>query len=119
LTRLFLLFFQLSEEAERKGIRLNTHYDLSLTSSIFGDPARIGQVLLHLVSNAIKFTQSGNVELLAQRLQSGPEEDKVMFTVRDTGIGIPEDKLALLSTPFTQLDEYCPFPLRDFSLLIL
>jgi len=108
------------DEAERKGLRVITHYDLSLTDPVFGDPARVGQILLNLASNALKFTSTGTIELSVVRCADsiGAGEAKFTFAIKDTGVGIPKDKLAVISTPFTQVDEYS-FSFLFFSFLFL
>ena len=90
--------------AQQKGISL--HCDLPSTPAPFvrGDPTRIGQVFTNLISNAIKYTDSGYVRVsLGYDIN---EEDYITlnFEVEDTGIGIPEDKLKLVFTKFTQAD---------------
>lgn len=90
-----------------KGLALRFKVDDSLTSrpmKLKGDPARIGQILMNLCSNAIKFTQSGSIEVAVR--SEGVSDDGVMllFEVRDTGIGISADVLARLFQPFTQAD---------------
>jgi CheY-like chemotaxis protein len=66
-----------------------------------GDALRLGQVLGNLASNAVKFTQSGEVTVLVAR---DKEEKAYHFTVKDTGIGIPEDRMSRLFLPFSQVD---------------
>jgi PAS domain S-box-containing protein len=69
-----------------------------------GDPGRISQVLNNLASNAIKFTQEGEVSVFATIDSESADEVWVRFSVKDTGIGIPEQKIARLFSSFTQLD---------------
>jgi len=73
---------------------------------VFGDAARLLQVLTNLVGNALKFTSSGSVVVEVSPLQTAnPEERRLLFSVADTGIGIPDDKLASLFLPFSQLSQ--------------
>ncbi|MFO1195277.1 MAG: ATP-binding protein [Rhodoferax sp.] len=71
----------------------------SLPPAVLGDPVRLSQILYNLLSNAIKFTDSGEV-----RLGARTDGQDLVFTVRDTGIGIPEDVAARLFQPFEQAD---------------
>ena len=87
--------------AEAKGLRLVTRLAPGLPRYVVGDPVRLRQVLLNLVSNAIKFTAQGSVELNA-RMEGG---DLVCFEVSDTGLGIPTDKLEHIFSAFAQGDE--------------
>ena len=84
-----------------KGLRLS--YDISpdLGPVYVGDEGRLRQVLLNLVGNAVKFTDRGEVSVLAS---SWPEGPGLKFDVRDTGIGIPEDRQQAIFEPFTQVD---------------
>ena len=87
-----------------KGIQFSYHYDANLPDQINGDSVRIGQVLLNLISNAIKFTGSGSVTLHLKAVEETEGYFKTHFAVVDTGIGIPVEKQAKIFEPFTQAD---------------
>ncbi|WP_148570758.1 PAS domain S-box protein [Nocardioides caldifontis] len=88
-------------EADRKGLRLTTVVDPAVCSAYHGDPERIGQVLTNLISNAVKFTDAGEV-----RLTVGPADDgdALRFAVSDSGIGLTPEQVSRLFRPFTQAD---------------
>jgi PAS domain S-box-containing protein len=92
--------------AREKGLALRCHVDPAVPRRMLGDAARLQQVLINLVGNAIKFTAAGKVEAEAVRLPSlTPHEHRILFTVSDTGSGIPDDVLKELFEPFTQTSE--------------
>jgi signal transduction histidine kinase/ActR/RegA family two-component response regulator len=93
----------LAERAARKSIALELDCEGSVPGMICTDPARVRQILVNLVGNAIKFTDHGHVRLGLQWL-SGDAGPQVKFIVADKGIGIPEDKIGDLFKPFTQVD---------------
>ncbi|MBS0287409.1 MAG: response regulator [Proteobacteria bacterium] len=71
---------------------------------VVGDPSRVRQILLNLVVNAIKFTQHGHVKINIVQEEDTPENIKLKFSVQDTGIGIPANKLDRLFKAFSQVD---------------
>ncbi|CAJ2511506.1 Uu.00g071310.m01.CDS01 [Anthostomella pinea] len=71
---------------------------------IYGDPIRLHQVLGNLISNSLKFTEDGSITIGARIDSDTPEQAKLTFWVKDTGIGIPPMQLAKLFTPFSQAD---------------
>jgi signal transduction histidine kinase/CheY-like chemotaxis protein/ligand-binding sensor domain-containing protein len=78
--------------------------DHNLPSQIISDPLRLRQILINLVSNAIKFTNKGEVFISAKIAEQSNEDLTLEFSVRDTGIGIPADKLNKLFKAFSQVD---------------
>ncbi len=96
-----------SHKAAEKNIELNIHIDTALPRRVFGDFQRVKQVLVNLVGNAIKFTEHGEILLLARQVaRQTPQGDKTFlhFSVRDTGIGIAPDKIGHLFQAFNQGD---------------
>ena len=94
----------LSVAADQKGLELVIETDPALPRAVLGDPGRIRQVITNLTSNAVKFTKQGEI-VVAVRLE-GRQEDRVVlhFSVKDTGIGIPQEKQQAIFEPFTQAD---------------
>ena len=96
-----------SHKAAEKNIELNVHIDASLPRKIMGDFQRIKQILVNLVGNAIKFTERGEILLLVRQVsRQTPQGDRTLlhFSVRDTGIGIPPEKIGQLFQAFNQAD---------------
>ncbi len=94
----------LAERAERKGIELAFDLDPTLIQTFRGDPLRLGQVLINLVGNAIKFSEGGNVVVAARVLRHQAQCYTLAFAVTDQGIGLSTEQQALLFTAFTQAD---------------
>ncbi len=92
-----------SERAESKGLQLAVHVASDVPAVIAGDPVRLGQVVSNLVSNALKFTESGGV--LVRVTRACDVQDRLVIGVTDTGIGIPQDKIAGIFDPFTQAEQ--------------
>jgi PAS domain S-box-containing protein len=90
--------------AYEKGLELVCAVGAGVPTRVRGDPGRLRQVLMNLVGNAIKFTQSGEVVVRVSSQGVSQNRVKLLFSVRDTGIGIPPEKTSLLFTKFTQLD---------------
>lgn len=86
--------------AERKGISLTLDYAADTPHFFVGDPERIRQIVINLVSNAVKFTERGGVSIEVLANPSG----QVIIAVRDTGIGIPADRIDKIFEPFSQAD---------------
>ncbi len=98
--------------AESRGLDTSFEVDQAVPATAVGDGGRVHQVLTHLVQNAIKFTESGGVEVRAGLASAAPGAHDatrggatwVELAVTDTGIGIPEERLHTLFEPFTQVD---------------
>jgi two-component system, sensor histidine kinase and response regulator len=88
--------------ADAKGLGLEYRADPDIPALVRGDPGRLRQVLINLVGNAIKFTEHGQVSVSIERWPDSL--DALHFAVRDTGIGIPAEKQALIFEAFTQVD---------------
>ena len=96
------------ERASSKGVDLAGYVGANVPGEIEGDPVRLNQVLSNLVNNALKFTESGHVAVIARRSEvSGPDGKAlaIEFSVQDTGIGIPKDKLSTIFSAFSQADQ--------------
>jgi signal transduction histidine kinase/CheY-like chemotaxis protein len=90
--------------ARRKGLELTLSVGPEVPRFLRGDPGRLRQVLLNLMSNAVKFTEHGEIAVAVSRLSENPQEAVLRVEVRDNGIGIAQDKLHLLFKPFSQAD---------------
>ncbi|MCE7996597.1 MAG: response regulator [Roseivirga sp.] len=89
---------------EEKNLYLKKWVLPTIPDLVLGDMDRVRQVLINLVSNAIKFTHSGGVTILAEGLDQGDDQIEIWFTVTDTGIGMPETQLNRIFESFTQVD---------------
>ena len=94
----------LAVQAHAKGLELTMEVDAQLPEMVKGDPGRLRQVLLNLGGNAVKFTSQGEVSLDVKVLQSDDSGTLVRCEVRDTGVGIPADRISALFQPFMQVD---------------
>ena len=93
-------------KAAEKGIGLLSHVHNDLANRRTGDSKRLRQILLNLISNAMKFTEQGEIVVSVQRFNEAEadNDDTVLFSVSDTGIGIAREKLEIIFTSFTQAD---------------
>ncbi|MHC1713127.1 MAG: ATP-binding protein [Solidesulfovibrio sp.] len=94
----------LAPQALAKGLALSVHSDADVGCEAYGDAAKIRQILVNLVGNSIKFTASGETRLTLRRLPARITREELLFSVSDTGIGIPPEKLEVIFQPFTQVD---------------
>jgi len=93
-----------ANKAAQQGLDLVYQIDHLIPMMIIGDSLRLRQILINLVSNAIKFTHKGEVFIEVKLLQETGRDFEIGFAVHDTGIGIPEDKLSRLFKAFSQVD---------------
>lgn len=91
-------------KAAEKRVELICHVDPAININRIGDPFRLRQILLNLISNALKFTDQGEIVVNVSADPARSDQNKILFTVRDTGIGIPPDKLDAIFESFTQAD---------------
>ncbi len=91
-------------KAHAKDLELICHADAEVPTWLLGDPGRLRQILINLIGNAIKFTENGEVVIHVTSIACGPDGVRLRFAVRDTGIGISEDKIPLIFDKFSQAD---------------
>ncbi len=95
----------LGHKAEEKGLILTHEIDERIAPVLIGDPFRINQIFMNMVSNAIKFTEKGSVYLKAFLIDTSDGWQKILVVVEDTGVGIKEEYLDSIFDKFTQEDE--------------
>ncbi len=91
-------------KAHEKGLTFYFSWDPNVPRSLVGDPLRIGQILLNLTANAVKFTERGEIELIIEQLSREGENCMLKFCVRDTGIGLKKEQMEKLFKAFSQAD---------------
>lgn len=90
------------KQFDDKNIRLEIHIDDSLDRDFDGDETKLKQVITNLIGNALKFTSSGTVQCLVKLLSSSSTDARIYFSVKDTGIGMNEEKLKVIFNAFDQ-----------------
>ncbi len=99
------VYSSLEHTAEEKMITLTTSVDQRIGRALIGDPVRLQQVLTNLVSNAIKFTQTGGVEVSCKLIDETETKTRLLFSVTDSGIGISKENLNYIFERFRQEDD--------------
>ena len=94
----------MEKSAESKGLRFSVTIEPSVRIAVRGDPVRLRQVLTNLVSNAIKFTERGNVAIHVSKRGETRTHYEILFAVKDTGLGVAPEAAAKLFQPFSQAD---------------
>lgn len=94
-------YYMYKEMAKTKGIKLNLILPFEFNYSRKGDPNKLRQVIINLLSNAIKFTEKGRVSIELEPY----DQDNFVLCIKDSGIGIPQDKMEVILTPFKQASE--------------
>lgn len=102
--KLALLTESFQYKAKEKNIQLSFHDSIGHPLEVVGDPYRLSQIVTNLLANAIKFTDKGSVEIKLQTITETPEDIWNRIEVKDSGIGIPEDKIESLFQPYQQAD---------------
>ena len=91
--------------AHEKSLRFSVSIEESVPEQVVIDPLRVGQILTNLLENAVKYTDQGNISLVAD-FHASSKDSTLIFTVTDTGIGIPKNKLRSMFKPFVQGQSY-------------
>lgn len=99
----------ISQGASHKGLELSVLVDPTVPHGVPGDPDRVQQILVNLLSNAVKYTEAGEIALRC-RMQSDQPGTEIVFTVHDTGVGLPRDQQEAIFEPFTQVDSFITRP---------
>lgn len=95
---------QVSVQANKKGLNLSCTIKYGAPDAFLGDPGRLRQVLINLLSNAVKFTDEGEVSVSISSKAIGGRKHQLHFAIKDTGIGIPREKMDQLFKPFNQVE---------------
>lgn len=92
------------QKAKSKGIKIRCSISQDIPHILIGDPTRIQQILNNLIGNAVKFTENGLIEIIVKNYEITQNKTRLVFKVKDTGIGISEEEQKLLFRSFTQVD---------------
>ncbi len=95
----------LSVLARNKNLEIVTQMPPDIPETLIGDPVRIRQILINLINNAVKFTERGRITVALKMMRLSEHESEVLFSVNDTGIGIPQNKQEMIFEAFTQADD--------------
>ncbi|MDJ0830587.1 MAG: transporter substrate-binding domain-containing protein [Desulfobacterales bacterium] len=91
-------------KTQEKGLELLFKIDPDVPTALIGDPLRLGQILVNLSNNAVKFTDTGEIVILTELIEKAKAQVRLKFSVRDTGIGMTDAQAAKLFQPFMQAD---------------
>lgn len=94
----------LKVKADEKNIEFNLLLDADMPEYVLGDKGRLNQILMNLAGNSLKFTEEGEVTISVKKLAETSDKVRLRFSIRDTGIGIPEDKTTTIFERFTQAE---------------
>jgi signal transduction histidine kinase/CheY-like chemotaxis protein len=87
---------------QEKNLKLVVDYDKTIPEVLLGDPVRLHQIILNLLSNAVKFTAKGKIYVSIRLLSNNTDNAEVLFSIKDTGIGIPDEKMVKIFENFQQ-----------------
>ena len=93
-----------AQKIQDKGLELLFDISSDIPPALLGDPLRLGQVLINLLGNAVKFTESGEIRLVSELLERTGDKVKLRFSVKDTGIGMTKEQANRLFQAFSQAD---------------
>ncbi|MEL6651365.1 MAG: ATP-binding protein, partial [Bacteroidota bacterium] len=95
----------LNIRAQKRGYKIQYQIEDSLDRNLKGDPIRLKQILMNIIGNAVKFTFEGGIVVRAEDIGLKDQKQMVRISVRDTGIGIPQDKISQLFDPYKQVKQ--------------